>query len=433
MSDVGHGEDGAQSPALEFLRSEDLAALLVRKWKLSVAETADIMVPVISALAAAHDVGTIHGDLNPQSIMLVQRDHGLVPRLVGFGGAKSVDASVHLTGLQAPLGARMYLSPEQASGSREIDARSDQFALGVVLYQCLVGQPPFEAGTVSDVIAQVVACTYTKPRAIEPSIPRAVEAIIERALRRRPEDRFASMRDLGAAFLPFASEPVQRSYVAELGPSIAAGRSKARSLAEAEDSAAAAEAPQSTASGLQPRVMPPRRRGALVVIVAALSVLALLVLGARRSERAAVASSTPASDAPSEPGRAPEVQVPDVPSRPPSTAPSATAATRAPAAPTPTPASKKTYRIALTVEPESAWIMLDGKAAGSGRLQRELPLDGKPHALHVGAPGYRVRALHFQDAPPPVSSVVLEKRSAPSKHRPRSEGARTSPAEPTTF
>ncbi|HEX5656281.1 MAG TPA: serine/threonine-protein kinase, partial [Polyangiales bacterium] len=220
VTDVGTDARGAPYLVMEFLEGEDLASLLDRKQRLSLAEVADIMVPVISAIAAAHELGIVHRDLKPNNIFIARRGHSLVPKVVDFGISKVDTESMKLTGTQAILGTPHYMSPEQAQGSAQLDARSDQFSLGVILYECIVGKRPFESDSVWGVITQIIHQVPTPPSKLAVGVSSRFEAIIERALQKQVKDRYPDVRKLGAALIEFASTRTRLSHGADFGLSI---------------------------------------------------------------------------------------------------------------------------------------------------------------------------------------------------------------------
>src|SRR5262249_31046260 len=143
------GSDGALSYlVMEFLEGEDLANHLARVGPMSEQEISDILLPVCAGLAAAHDEGVIHRDLKPENIFLAHTRHGgLQPKVLDFGVSKVSGGakSMALTGTAATFGTPFYMPPEQLRGARQADHKSDQYAMGVVLYECLTGRRPFEA------------------------------------------------------------------------------------------------------------------------------------------------------------------------------------------------------------------------------------------------------------------------------------------------
>ena len=195
---------------MEFLEGEALAARLQRDRALPLAALADIMVPVCAAVTAAHEEGVVHRDLKPDNIFLVRtRDGWVHPKVLDFGISRiqgEEGGQVH-TATSALLGTPRYMAPEQARGNnREVTERCDQYALGVMLYQGATGVLPIDEMTLYAQLTRVVHGSFSPPRAARPDLPADFERIILRAMANRAEDRFPSVRNLGAALLPYASE-----------------------------------------------------------------------------------------------------------------------------------------------------------------------------------------------------------------------------------
>ena len=207
---------------MEYLEGEDLGSLLAREGALPAGQVADLMIPVLSALVAAHDIGVVHRDLKPDNIFLCQGRGGVIePKVVDFGISKIMDESeTHgLTGTSALMGTPYYMSPEQAKSAKNIDARSDQFSMAAILYEALVGQRPFAGETLYTILDNIVRGQFPPPRTLNPSIPKEFEAAVLRAMSVNPDDRFESVRALAQALLPFAGERVRVLYQDELsGP-----------------------------------------------------------------------------------------------------------------------------------------------------------------------------------------------------------------------
>jgi serine/threonine-protein kinase len=204
----GFGIDrGVPYIAMEYLKGETLADEIARG-KLSVQRTSDVMLAVCSAVAFAHRAGVIHRDLKPSNIYLSKTDLGEVPKVLDFGISKLGDADERhgLTETGDILGTQQYLSPEQASGRRDVDGRSDEFALGVLLYECVTGTTPHQGSTVYVVLRNIVEGQFAPPSTARPDLPPEFERIILRAMSLRREDRFDNVRLLGKALLPYASE-----------------------------------------------------------------------------------------------------------------------------------------------------------------------------------------------------------------------------------
>ncbi len=220
ISDIGVEKD-IPFMAMDLLEGQELAGLIDRGGPLPVTRVADILLPVISAVAMAHDRGILHRDLKPDNIFLARRPpRGEHPMLLDFGISKVKDAGVQaLTETNELLGTPPYMSPEIVTkGMDDLDARSDQYALGVVLYECATGRVPYpDPGTLSGQMIAISKGGAPPPSAVRPEIPAAFDAAVMRALAVMREDRFPSVIELGRALLPFASPLVQAMWSAEFG------------------------------------------------------------------------------------------------------------------------------------------------------------------------------------------------------------------------
>ncbi len=206
MIDVGE-HDGVVYLAMEYLEGEDLAGRIKRAGPLSARETVDTLLPVMAAIVEAHEAGVVHRDLKPANIFLSTDRRGNVePKVLDFGISKvTLDDAQHQTATSALLGTPCYMAPEQVQGARYTSPASDQWSLGVIVFQCLTGALPFFGPSMFDTMQAIVFGRYTAPRAIVPSIPAELEAVIARALTLNPAQRFPSVAAMGEAMLPFAS------------------------------------------------------------------------------------------------------------------------------------------------------------------------------------------------------------------------------------
>ncbi len=188
---------------MEYLSGRSLAAEIA-EGPLSVERTADVLVAACAGVHAAHRANVVHRDLKPGNIFLARTPMGETPKILDFGISRVGGDDANLTGTGDIIGTTYYLAPEQAAG-REVDARADQHALGVILYECLTGVRPFTGATAYAIMRDIVEGIFQPPSQVRPEIPRDLEAVILRAMRRMPADRFASVRDLGLALMPFMS------------------------------------------------------------------------------------------------------------------------------------------------------------------------------------------------------------------------------------
>src|SRR3569623_1443850 len=166
------------------------------------------MLPVCSAVAAAHAAGIIHRDLKPQNIFLAQGPHGMQPKVLDFGISKGMDklGEGTLTGTGAMIGTPFYLAPEQIMDGKSAGSASDEYALGVILYECLTGQRPFESDNLFMVFQAIVNGAPVPPRQLRPELAPHLARVILRAMNVDPKQRFASVNQLGRMLLPFASD-----------------------------------------------------------------------------------------------------------------------------------------------------------------------------------------------------------------------------------
>jgi serine/threonine-protein kinase len=175
---------------MPYVAGESLRHRLARERQLPVSDALMIASAVASALDHAHRHGVIHRDIKPGNILL----HEGQPQVADFGIALAVSSAGgdRLTESRFSLGTPMYMSPEQASGERAIDGRSDLFALGSVTYEMLAGEPPFAGPTTPALIAGILSRTPEPLSQRRPTVPRNVSAAVARLLEKLPADRFES-------------------------------------------------------------------------------------------------------------------------------------------------------------------------------------------------------------------------------------------------
>jgi eukaryotic-like serine/threonine-protein kinase len=285
--DAGELPSGEPYIVMEMLQGRSLADLIVQGGPLDAALVADIMQQACDGVQAAHDAGIIHRDLKPENLFLVD---GPVPllKILDFGVSKfdpEVTGDARVTAEGATLGTPTYMAPEQLGGDGEIDARTDVYALGVVLYECLTGAIPYSANSLPELAMRIYEGRYAPLHTLRPELQPEFEAIVARAMARDKRDRFATVRELGAALGAFVP---------------ALPRSGVRSVVSREALAATGLASsQHPALGFRPK------RSRLPWLFAALLLtLALglaLVLGRARPRASAGADSGPAAARPDSP------------------------------------------------------------------------------------------------------------------------------------
>ena len=213
---VAHGVTSADAPylAMEWLEGEDLSARFARGGRLTVGESARLIARAARALGHAHARGVLHRDVKPSNLFLVDGDVDKV-KLLDFGIARKVAAAAGTTRTGTTLGTPGYMAPEQASGLREVDARSDVFSLGCVLYECVVGEAPFLGENVMVILSKILFDDAPRLSARQPAVLPALDDLVARMLSRDPAGRPAD----GAAVadeLDALREPLERVTAEEL-------------------------------------------------------------------------------------------------------------------------------------------------------------------------------------------------------------------------
>jgi serine/threonine-protein kinase len=200
--------DGQPYLVMELVEGVDLATWLREKERLEVSELADIFLPICSALWAAHQSGVVHRDLKPSNVILARsRPHTVHPVLIDFGIAKLSfsEATDDLTNGESTVGTVAYMAPEQTRSARAADPTTDQYALGVMLYECATGRRPFQGESQYELMHAILHGEVTPPSAHRADLGQGFDAIVLRALHRTPGERFPSVYALGAALLAMAS------------------------------------------------------------------------------------------------------------------------------------------------------------------------------------------------------------------------------------
>src|ERR671922_2358962 len=184
---IDRGEfEGRQFIVFEHVPGENLKEVVTREGPLPVPVALGLTHQIARGLAYAHEHGVVHRDVKPQNVLL---DESGRPKVTDFGIARSLDPGEELTEAGTLLGTSDYISPEQASG-QPVDTSSDQYLLGVLLYELLTGSVPFPGETFMAVAMRHLRDPVPSARALRPDIPERVDAIVARALAKRPGDRF---------------------------------------------------------------------------------------------------------------------------------------------------------------------------------------------------------------------------------------------------
>ncbi|HUP20452.1 MAG TPA: serine/threonine-protein kinase, partial [Gemmatimonadota bacterium] len=196
LHDAGEA-DGFLFYVMPFVQGESLRDRLDRERQLPVHEAVEIARKVADALEYAHEQGVIHRDIKPANILMSRGD----PLVADFGIALALSEAGggRITETGMSLGTPHYMRPEQATGERALDPRSDVYGLGCVLYEMLVGEPPFPGPTAQAVLARILTSEPRRVTETRHTVPPHVDAVVAKSLEKLPADRFASAEEFAAA------------------------------------------------------------------------------------------------------------------------------------------------------------------------------------------------------------------------------------------
>jgi serine/threonine protein kinase len=306
--DYGMLADSSSYLVMELLEGLPLSELIARKEALPIARIATITAQVCEGLRAAHEAGIVHRDLKPENIFLSRRQGGEFVKILDFGIAKMMSCVEPLTKKGLIVGTPHYMSPEQAAGAT-VDPRGDIYSLGVILYELATGRVPFDATHYMAVLAKHM--TEPPPPfaslSLPAPLPSAFEAIVQKCLAKRPEERFQSMLEVMEAIERLSRQPL--ALAPALLPAV---------IPPAPPSAGAGEAAPLSGSSVPAAAgrsvsVPARTRGASLVLAAVgmLALTGISLLRMRGPEElhgagAPTALAAPELPMPAEPAQAPE-------------------------------------------------------------------------------------------------------------------------------
>lgn len=215
--DVGALENGAPYMVMELLRGQDLSHLLRDRGALPIATAVQYVLQACEALAEAHALGIVHRDLKPANLFVTARADGSpCVKVLDFGISKLTNPSgsgsdMGMTRTQAIMGSPLYMSPEQLASAKDVDPRTDIWAIGTVLYELLSGRVPFEADTMPQLCTLILHTEPPPLRSIRPEVPEALEQTISRCLRKARAERYANVAALAADLAAFSPDAGPRS------------------------------------------------------------------------------------------------------------------------------------------------------------------------------------------------------------------------------
>jgi eukaryotic-like serine/threonine-protein kinase len=309
VTDVGTLENGAPYMIMEYLDGSDLAVHTQRRGALPIEDAVEYVLQACEAIAEAHALGIVHRDLKPANLFVATRADGTpsvkvldfgISKVSGVAGASGRDLG--MTKTSTIMGSPLYMSPEQMASTRDVDARTDIWALGTILYELLTGKVPFNADTITQLCTMILQQPPPPLRNLRPDAPQGLQDIIQRCLAKDRNQRYQNIAEFASALAPYAPRRARIS-IERVGRVIdSAGLGSSRPELEGTMPLSQAHGPTNAAWGTSGAV--PQRSRVTVIAIAVALVLGMTGIAAAtivllRSPKPDVpAGTTPSSAAP---------------------------------------------------------------------------------------------------------------------------------------
>lgn len=203
VTDVGTLESGSPFMVMEYLNGKDLGDYLAQTGPLPLEEAVEYVLQACEAIAEAHSMGIIHRDLKPANLFRIVRADGTPSVKVLDFGISKVQGDHAMTHTSSMMGSPQYMSPEQMTAAKSVDARADIWAMGVILLELLSGKAPFDGDTIPELCVAILNSEPQPLSRLRPELPIEVGVIVERALKKNRDDRFANIAELATALAPY--------------------------------------------------------------------------------------------------------------------------------------------------------------------------------------------------------------------------------------
>ena len=247
--DVGKLENGAPYIVMEFLEGSDLATLLRSRRSLKVDEAVEYLLQASEAIAEAHALGIIHRDLKLENLFVVRRADGLMSiKVLDFGiskvtGTAGSGRDMGMTRTSTIMGSPVYMSPEQLHSTRDVDTRTDIWALGVILYELISGRPPFSGDSLPELVAKILTRPPEPLLNLRPDAPIGLERVILRCLEKDKALRYGNIAELAMALVEFGPRRA-RASAERISRTVSAAGLSASALSLPPSSEISSEAPK---------------------------------------------------------------------------------------------------------------------------------------------------------------------------------------------
>lgn len=412
ISDFGQLPDGSTYFVMEWLSGQPLSRVLEETRPLPVLRLVNIARQIADGLAAAHQRGIVHRDLKPDNVFLIR--HGSEPdfvKILDFGIAKVGTGPSKLTRAGSVFGTPHYMSPEQAAGA-PVDSRTDVYALGVILYEGASGRVPFDADNFMGILTQHMYKAPVPIRALVPpqDVPPGLEAVVLKALSKKPEQRYQTMEELAADL-----EKLRRGAVPDAVPEMMS-RSGGFNVPADFFNERGMPAPVPAT----PPATGARRRWGVYAGVAGVLAAIAIVVGIFAKSSSSTASGVPAKPVVT------AVAEPRVPPPPPAPPPAVTAAPAPAPLPAPAPAANVRH-VLFASEPLDSHVFQNGQDLGSQPLTVDVPA-GEKVVVEVRRDGFRPQKVTLDGSEAKMKIRLIKLPGRPQVSRPNGAEPKAAPA-----